>query len=84
MADVSNLKIGNISYTIKDTIARTQSSNADTKSDQAIQDSSQALNTANSALSSSSSANTKIDGAEITGTYTSATETLDISLTLGS
>lgn len=36
------------------------------------------------ARTSSSNANTKIDGAEITGTYTAGTETLEISLTLGS
>ena len=35
------------------------------------------------ARTSASNANTKIDGASITGTYTSGTETLDISLTIG-
>lgn len=76
MADISNLKINNNIYSIKDNTARTTANNADTKADQAIIDAGSAQNTANTA-------NTKIDGASIIGTYTSATETLEISLELG-
>lgn len=76
MADISNLKIGGNSYAIKDPTARTNASNADNKADQAILD-------ASAADTKATNANTKIDGASITGTYTSGTETLEISLTLG-
>lgn len=77
MADISNLKIGSNLYTIKDTTARTNANNADTKADQAIIDASHAQSTANNA-------NTKIDGTNLIGTYTSGTETLEISLEIGS
>jgi hypothetical protein len=76
MPDISNLKIGANTYGIKDGTARTTASNADTKADQAIVDSATAQSSANSA-------NTKIDGASIIGTYTSSTETVEISLQLG-
>lgn len=76
MADVSNIKIGGNSYAIKDPTARTNASNADNKADQAILD-------AAAADTKATNANIKIDGASITGTYTSNTETLEISLTLG-
>lgn len=98
MADIANLKVGTNTYTIKDTTARTSAgnalstaNNADSKADQAIADSATATSTANSAQttanaaqSSATSANTKIDGAKIIGTYTSGTETLEVSLELGS
>lgn len=84
MADISNLKIGSNVYSIKDSTARTTANNADTKADQAIIDAGSAQNTANSASTSATNANTKIDGASVVGTYTSATETLEISLELGS
>lgn len=67
--DITNLKIGNNTYGIKDTTARTNASNAQ--------------QTANSANTSATNANTKIDGASIVGKYTSGTETLEISLELG-
>lgn len=76
MADISNLKVGSTSYSIKDPTARTNASNADNKADQAIID-------AAAADTKATNANTKIDGASVTGTYTSGTETLEISLTLG-
>lgn len=84
MADISHLKVANNLYDIKDATARTTATSADTKADQAILDSGQAQTTANSASTSASNANTKIDGAKIAGTYTSATETLEILLELGS
>lgn len=84
MPDISNLKINNNLYSIKDPTARTTADNADTKADQAILDSSTAQNTANTANTKATNANTKIDGAEIVGNYTQATETLEISLELGS
>lgn len=84
MPDISNLKIGNNVYSVKDQTARTTATNADTKADQAIIDSSSAQQTANTANTNANSANTKIDGAEIIGTYTSATETIELSLQLGS
>lgn len=76
MADISNLKIGSNVYSIKDPTARSTASNADTKADQAILDSS-AANT------KATNANTKIDGASVIGTYTGGTETLEISLSIG-
>lgn len=89
--DIANLKIGTTSYAIKDSTARTTASSADTKADQAILDSATAQSTANTASTSASTAqtaadnaNAKIDGASIIGTYTSSTETLEISLELGS
>lgn len=97
MADVSNLKIGTITYSLKDTTARqtatqaqTTANNADTKADQAISDSAEATSTANQAQSTANTANVgqqnanaKIDGASVIGVYTSGTETLEISLDLG-
>lgn len=84
MADIANLKIGNNLYSIKDPTARTTANNADTKADQAIIDSAQAQSTANSADTKATNANTKIDGTNLIGTYTSGTETLEISLEIGS
>ena len=91
MADISNLKIGTNTYSIKDPTARTTASNADTKSDQAIADSATAISdaaaaqsTANTANSTANTANTKITGAKVIGTYTDSTETLEVSLQLGS
>ena len=84
MPDISNLKIGNNVYSVKDQTARITATNADTKADQAILDSSSAQQTANTANTNANSANTKIDGAELIGTYTSATETIELSLQLGS
>ncbi len=97
MSDVSNLKIGTTTYSLKDATARTTANNAqstatnaDNKADQAISDSATALstaasaqNTANTANNGQQNANTKIDGASVIGTYTSGTETLEISLELG-
>ena len=82
--EVSNLKIGSNVYSIKDTIARTTATNADTKADQAIIDASTAQGTANTANNSANNANTKIDNSQVIGTYTSATETLEILLEIGS
>lgn len=84
MADISHLKVGLNIYDVKDGTARTTANSADTKADQAILDAGHAQSTANTASTSASNANTKIDGAKIVGTYTSATETLDVSLELGS
>lgn len=84
MADISNLKIGNNLYAIKDSVARNTANNADTKADQAIIDSAQAQADANSADTKATNANTKIDGTNLIGTYTSGTETLEISLVIGS
>lgn len=75
--NISNLKIGANTYTIKDTTARSTANDADTKATQAILD-------ASSADTKATNANTKIDGASVIGTYTSATETLEVSLQLGS
>ena len=50
--------------------------NADSKSDQAIIDAAAAQSTADRC-------ETKIDGASVIGTYTAGTETLEISLQLG-
>ena len=69
MADISKLKVGSNTYDVKDPTARTTANNADTNASQAILDSAEA--------------NTKIDGAKVIGTYTSATELLEISLELG-
>lgn len=70
MADISKLKIGSNTYDIKDPTARTTAGNADSNASQAILDSAEA--------------NAKINGANVIGTYTSGTETLEISLQLGS
>lgn len=70
MADISKLKIGANTYDVKDPTARNTASNADNNASQAILDSAEA--------------NTKIDGASIVGTYTSGTETLEISFEKGS
>ena len=76
MADISNLKIGSNIYSIKDPTARTTATNADSKADQAILDSS-------AADTKATNANTKIDGASVTGNYTAGTETLEITLSIG-
>lgn len=83
MIYISNLKIGSNVFSIKDSTARTTANNADIKADQAIIDASTAQGTANTANTSATNANNKIDGASVIGTYTSATETLEISLQLG-
>lgn len=77
MADISKLKVGVNTYNIKDPTARDTAGNADSNASQAILD-------AAAAATSASNANTKIDGAKVIGTYTSGTETLEISLELGS
>lgn len=69
MADISKLKVGANTYDIKDPTARNTASNADSNASQAILDSAEA--------------NTKIDGSKVIGTYTSGTETLEISLEIG-
>ena len=76
MADISHLKIGSNTYSIKDNTARTTADNADTKADQALIDSA-------SADQKATTAKYEIEGASIIGTYTSATETIEISLQLG-
>ena len=83
MADISNLKIGQNVYSIKDSTARSTASSAETKADQAIIDASTADTKATNAGTSATNANTKIDGASVIGTYTQPTETLEISLQLG-
>lgn len=70
MADISKLKVGANTYDIKDPTARNTATNADNNASQAILDSAEA--------------NAKISGASVLGTYTSGTETLEISLQLGS
>lgn len=70
MADISKLKVGSSTYDIKDPTARTTANNADGNASQALLDSAEA--------------NAKIDDAKVIGTYTSGTETLEISLELGS
>ena len=70
MADISKIKIGSNTYDVKDPTARSTANNADNNASQALLD--------------SASANTKIDGAKIIGTYISGTETLEVSLELGS
>lgn len=70
MADISKLKIASNTYDIKDPTARNTANNADSNASQALLD--------------SADANAKIDGAKVKGTYTSGTETLEISLELGS
>ena len=74
MASISNLKVGENLYNIKDPTARTTAENADTKADQAILDSASASSTANTA---------NINGSKIIGTYTESTETLEIALEIG-
>ena len=69
MADISKIKIQSNTYDIKDPTARNTANNADGNASQALLDSAEA--------------NTKIDGAKVIGTYTSGTETLEISLELG-
>jgi len=69
MADISKIKIQSNTYDIKDPTARNTANNADGNASQALLDSAEA--------------NTKIDGAKVIGTYTSGTETLEVSLELG-
>lgn len=68
--DIANLKVGNNTYGIKDSTARTNAQNAQS--------------TANTANTNAQNANTKIDGSSLVGEYTSGTETLEISLEIGS
>lgn len=83
MPDISNLKVGEVSYSIKDPTARNTASNADTKADQAIIDSSSAKTTATQANTNATNANTKIDNTKLVGNYTQPTETLEIALEIG-
>lgn len=69
MADISKIKIQSNTYNIKDPTARDTANNADGNASQALLDSAEA--------------NTKIDGAKVIGTYTAGTETLEVSLELG-
>lgn len=70
MADISKLKVGANTYDIKDPTARNTANNADSNASQAILDSAEA--------------NTKINGAKVIGTYITGTETLEVSLEIGS
>ena len=70
MADISKIKIQSNTYDIKDPTARNTANNADGNASQALLDSAEA--------------NTKINGAKVIGTYTAGTETLEVSLELGS
>lgn len=70
MADISKLKVGANTYDIKDPTARNTANNADNNASQAVLDSAEA--------------NAKIDGASLIGTYTSGTETLELSFQKGS
>ena len=90
MADIANLKVGSSVYSIKDSTARTTANNADVKADQAINDSAvaqakatEAKNSAATANTSANNANTKIDNSKIIGTYTENTQTLEVSLEIG-
>lgn len=83
MASISNLKIGENLYNIKDPTARTTATNADTKADQAILDSANASSTANTANTNANNALNKINGSKIIGNYTESTETLEIALEIG-
>ena len=69
MADISKIKIQSNTYDIKDPTARNTANNTDGNASQALLDSAEA--------------NTKIDGAKVIGTYTAGTETLEVSLELG-
>ena len=73
--DISNLKIGNNIYGIKDTIARTNASNAqqtansaDAKADQAILDSATAQSTANTAKTNAQNAQSTANTANTNAT----------------
>lgn len=88
--DISNLKIADNVYIIKDKTARETANNADVKADKAITDSSQAKTnasnaqtSANNAQTSADNANTKIDNSKLTGEYTDTTETLELKLEIG-
>lgn len=83
MASISNLKVGENLYNIKDATARTTAANADTKADQAILDSANASSTANTANTNANNALSKINGSKIIGNYTDSTETLEIALEIG-
>ena len=83
MASISNLKVGENLYNIKDSTARTTAENADTKADQAILDSANASSAANTANTNANSALIKINGSKIIGNYTESTETLEIALEIG-
>lgn len=83
MASISNIKVGENLYNIKDPTARTTAENADTKADQAILDSASASNTANTANTNANNALSKINGSKIIGNYTDSTETLEIALEIG-
>lgn len=68
--DIANLKVGNNTYGIKDTTARTNASNAqqtansaEAKADQAIQDSATAQSTANTANTNAQKAQTTANSA---------------------
>ena len=69
MADISKLKVGLNTYDIKDPTARSTANNADGNASQALLDAGEA--------------NAKITGSKVIGTYTSGTETLEISLEIG-
>ena len=75
--DISNIKIGTNSYSIKDTSARTTANNADTKAinDSAVAqaEATEAKNSANTANTAATNANNKIDNAQITSVYTEST-----------
>lgn len=76
MADIANLKVGTNTYAIKDSTARTNASNAQSTANSAE-------SKADQALLDSAEVDTKLQGTEIVGTYTSNTETLEISLEIG-
>ena len=90
MPDVSNLKIGQNSYALKDSTARTQAGTASATANNALSiantaktTAENAQSTAGSALSKANDTEDKLDNTTLIGTYTSETETLEYSLQIG-
>ena len=73
MPDISKLKIGLNIYNIKDSDARSKAEDARSKAEDA-------RSKADTATSNVDSLKTKINGLKLNGTYTSATETIELLL----
>lgn len=69
MQDVSNLKVGQNTYSLKDATARTQAQTAQT--------------TAESALTQATETDDKLTNTTLEGVYTANTETLEYQLKIG-
>ena len=83
MPDVSNLKVGQNTYSLKDATARTQAQTAQTTATQAQSAANEAQTTAENALTQATETDDKLTNKTLEGVYTASSETLEYQLKIG-